>query len=95
MVNEYIKLVTGELSSAMLMNINENFISVSFQNLSEGGLHFRFVMEKVGKLEKELIDDVTAEFEAIHSLNELNKVEIVIVNSINDKPLENLVFAVH
>lgn len=94
-VNEYIKLVSGELSNAMLMNVNENFVSVSFQSLSSGGLHFRFIMKKVGDLEEELIDDIAAEFEALHMPNELNRVEIVLENSVNAKELENLVFASH
>ncbi|CAN5446164.1 hypothetical protein BH10ACI1_BH10ACI1_08570 [soil metagenome] len=94
-VSDYIKLVSGELLNAMQMNINENFISVSFQKLSIDGLHFRFIMKKVGKLEEELIDDIVAEFEALHMPNELNRVEIVLENSVNAKGLENLVFARH
>ena len=92
-VSEYIKLVSGELSRAMLMNINENFVSVSFQSLDGAGLHFRFIMKKVGELEEELVDDIVAEFEALHIPNELEKVEIILENFVNAEDLENLVFA--
>ena len=92
-VSEYVKLVSGELLQAMQMNINENFIRISFQSLHQGGLHFRFIMRSVGDLEKELLDDIVAEFEALHNPNELEKVEIVIENSAVTDDLEHLVFA--
>ena len=92
-VVDYIKLVSGELLSAMRMNINENFIRISFQSLGDTGLHFRFIMKSVGKLEEELVDDIVAEFAALHMPDELEKVEIILDNSVNAQDLEHLVFA--
>lgn len=94
-VSNYIKLVSGEFLSALRANINENFIRISFQCLNQGSLHFRFVMRSVGELEQELVDDIVAEFEAMHTPNELKKVEIVLENSVDAEDLEHLVFAKH
>jgi hypothetical protein len=60
MVSDYVKLVSGEWFDALLMNINEQFITISFQSLDGAGLHFRFIMRSVGKLEEELVDDIVA-----------------------------------
>jgi len=92
-VGEDIKIAAGELLQATHMNINENFIRISFRRVDEAGLHFRFIMRSVGKLEEELIDDITAEFEALHIPNELEKVEIILENSVGAEDLEYLVFA--
>jgi len=92
-VSDYTKLVSGELFDAMLMNINEKFIRISFQRLDGAGLHFRFIMRSVGDLEEELVDDIVAEFEASHMPNELKKVEIILENSVGSEDLEHLVFA--
>jgi hypothetical protein len=81
------------LFDALRMNINEHFIRISFQSLDGAGLHFRFIMRSVGKLEEELVDDIAAEFEARHTPDELKKVEIILEDSVVARDLEHLVFA--
>lgn len=92
-VSNYIKMVSGELLSSSRANINENFIRISFQSVDGAGLHIRFILKEVGDLEEELVEDIVAEFEAMHVPSELEKVEIMLENSPGAEDLEHLIFA--
>jgi len=88
---EHIKLITGELCYALLGNINDNIDSVSFNCKSKDEIYIRFILKNLSLLEKELINDTLAEFEALHgSLTDLQW-DICLTKDYK-KTLSNMVF---
>lgn len=78
------------LKNALQRNINDNFISVSFDILKKKRIMIKFILKKITDVEKEYIDDILAEYSAVE-LDYHLKFEMV-----TDKiePLKYLVYRV-
>ncbi len=86
-----IKYHAGILCDSLHRNINDNFVSVSFEILKDGTIKIKIVLKNKTDIEIEYIDDISSEFEAIQGINNLSEVEIVV-----DKyapPLAHIVYS--
>jgi hypothetical protein len=64
-----IKYQTCNLCDALHRNINDNFISVSFEILNGGDIQIKIVLEKMTETENGYIEDISAEFLAKQQRN--------------------------
>lgn len=92
MINDInkIKFQACNICDAMLRNINDNFLSVSFEMLNGGDVQVKFILEKQTKVEDNYIDDLVAELAALQSSNcvRIPQVEV----GANKLPLKNIVY---
>jgi hypothetical protein len=86
----YIAYQSCNLSQALLRNINDNFISVSFSVLMTGEILVKIVLEQQSEKELEYIDDLMAEFSSIQTLNCVLPVNVHI--GLDILPSEHLVY---
>ena len=84
-VNE-IKFQTCNIGDAMLRNINNNFLSISF-NLENGDVQVKIIMEEKTIIEENYIDDFVTELAALQNSNCIKKPIIELGN--NKKLLNN------
>lgn len=91
MTNVEIKYQTCNLCDALHRNINDNFISVSFEILDNGDIQTKFVLSELTEQEEEYIGDLTAEFEAKQESDRVLR-PIVKIGLSNNLPLRNLVY---
>jgi len=91
MITNEIKIKTSELCQAMVRNINDNFLSVSFAILLKKQIKIKIILLIQSNVEVELIYDLTAEFVALQTGY---KIYPPIVSSFeNDLPLECIIFS--
>ena len=73
-----IKYHAGILCDSLHRNINDNFVSVSFEILRDGTIKIKIVLKSKTNIEIEYINDISAEFEAVQGIDNLSEVEIVV-----------------
>jgi hypothetical protein len=85
-----IKYQACNICNALLRNINDNFISVSFDFVKDGEILVKIVLEKRTKVEDAYIDDIITEFAALQKSNCVKAPQIETEN--HHMPLQNLVY---
>lgn len=85
-----IKYQTCNLCYALLRNINDNFISVSFDFDDNDDILVKVILEKQTEVEDNYINDMSAEFSASQQSDCVKKVQVEVGNQ--HSPLENLVY---
>src|SRR5450631_3625504 len=60
-----IRFQTCNLCDAMIRNINDNFISVSFDFIKNAEIVVKIILKKRTQIEDEFIEDMIAEFSAL------------------------------
>lgn len=88
-INE-IKYQTSNICNAMLRNINANFISVSFDFVSNDDILVKVILEKRTEVEDNYIDDMIAELAASQQSDCVRKPKVEVGNQ--HSPLRNLVY---
>ncbi len=89
MIEVEVRYQTCNLCDAICRNINDNFESVSFEIIDNGGIQTKIVLSELTEQEEEYIDDLIAEFSA---KQENDCVLKPIVDIGNSPPLKNLVY---
>lgn len=90
-MNEFfINLQKSNLADALVRNINDNFISVSFDVAKNGFIQIRIIVEEYTSVEEDYIEDIAGEFTASQESDILEDIEIV-VNK-DSRPLRHIVF---
>lgn len=79
------------ISDAMLRNINENFLNISFE-IRGGDLQVKVILKEKGQREESYIDDFITELSALQLRNCVASPIIEI--SFDAKPLKNIVYSV-
>lgn len=74
------------LIQAMLGAISPNMRRVALQMADDGGVHLRFLLAKDDEDDREEIDDIVFEFEALQSRNVRVEVSILV----GDQPLSEI-----
>lgn len=85
-----VKYQACNLCDALHRNINDNFISVSFDVLRGGNLLVKIILAKRTTVEDDYIYDMSVEFSAAQQRDCVRKVQVEIGE--NHKPLRNLVY---
>lgn len=88
-INE-VKYQTCNISNALLRNINDNFISVSFDFEGNNYLVVKVVLVKRTEKEDGYIEDMIAEFSALQESDSVRKVLVEV--GVEHFPLQNLVY---
>jgi hypothetical protein len=81
---------TCNLSQAMIRNINDHFISVSFDFLKGGDINVRIILRQLTKNEENYIEDIMAEFSSSQKSNCVRSPEVLVGEDM--LPLKNLVY---
>jgi hypothetical protein len=85
-----IKYQTCNICDALHRNINNNFLSVSFEILEDGDIQVKVVLRMRTEKEDEYIDDFITELEALQQNNCVRSP--VIVTGAHELTLLNLVY---
>ncbi len=85
-----IKYQAGNLIRSCCRNINDNFISVSFELKDNQDIQTKFIFYDYSEFEEEYVDDIIAEFSAMQESDCI--LPPIIEVEIGD-PLENLVYS--
>ena len=85
-----IKYQTSNICNAMLRNINDNFISISFDFVSNDDILVKVILEKRTEVEDNYIDDMIAELVASQQSDCVRKPKVEVGN--HHLPLPNLVY---
>ena len=88
-INE-IRYQACNICNSMLRNINDNFLTVSFDFLDDGNLLVKVVLKQKGKSEVEYIDDMIAELSALQESNCVSKPQVEVGSQ--HSPLRHLVY---
>jgi len=88
-INE-IKYQISNICNALLRNINNNFISVSFDFVSNDDTLVKVILEKKTEVEDDYIEDMIAELAASQQSDCVKKPQIEVGNQ--HTPLRNLVY---
>jgi hypothetical protein len=78
------------ISNAMLRNVNDNFISVSFDFLSNRDIIIKVVLKKKTVVEDSYIEDMIAEFTAVQKSDCVQNPLVEV--GYQHAPLQNLVY---
>jgi len=78
-INEEVMLQTCNLSTALVRNVNDNFVSVSFDILDNGEIQVKFILAVVTVVEEDYIIDAIAEFSALQENDIVRKPVIEII----------------
>ena len=89
----HMALLYSEVSHAILGNINENILSVSFNSDIEDVIELLFVVKEYGILEKNLIVDSVYELDAIHGQPISIRQEIAVSDKLT-RMYKHVVFAI-
>lgn len=84
------KYQTSNLCDALLRNINDNFISVSFDFVDDNDILVKVILAKQTEVEDNYIDDMSAEFAASQQRDCVRKVQVEVGK--HHLPLQNLVY---
>ncbi|HJD76635.1 MAG TPA: hypothetical protein K8W04_11370 [Bacteroides reticulotermitis] len=90
MNENYINIQMSNLVAALVRNINDNFINISFDVAKNGCVQVRIILEEHTAIEEEYIEDIAGEFTASQKFDILEEVEIVVNKDIG--PLRYIVF---
>ncbi|MDJ1466897.1 hypothetical protein [Xanthocytophaga flava] len=90
MKDVYMKYQACLLCDALHRNINDNFLSVSFELTENQDIRIRIILKNKTEVEEEYIGDLLGEFEAQQGENNIADIEVY-VNEIID-PLQHIVF---
>lgn len=85
-----IKYHTCCICDSLQKNINDNFVSVSFELYNNGKIKIRIILIIKSDVEDGYIEDIIAEYEAVQEKNYIQDVEIIVDK--NQIPLENIVY---
>lgn len=88
-INE-IKYQTCNLCNAMLRNVNDNFISVSFDFDWNNDILVKVILEKRTEIENSYIEDMISEFSASQQSDCVIKPQVEVGNK--HSPLLNIVY---
>lgn len=78
------------ISNAMLRNVNDNFISVSFDFLSNRDILIKVILEKKTVIEDNYIEDMITELAALQESDCVQKPLVEV--GCQHTPLQNLVY---
>lgn len=90
MNDKFIDMQISNLADALVRNINDNFISVSFDILNNGHIYVKIILEKYTEVEKEYIEDISGEFTASQESDIVEEFEVIVDKK--NRPLKYLVF---
>ena len=85
-----IKYQACNLCESLLGNVNDNFVSVSFDFLRDGDIQVKIILEKRTEVEDVYIVDLIAEFASMQDQDCIRPPEIEV--GLNELPLRNLVY---
>jgi len=85
-----IKYQTSNLCDALLRNINDNFVSVSFDFVGNNDVLVKVILAKRTEVEDSYIDDMSAEFAASQLRDCVRKVQVEVGK--HHLPLQNLIY---
>lgn len=85
-----IEYQTCNLCQAMLRNINDNFLSVSFDLIGDGDIVVRIVLAQRSDVEEGYIDDIMAEFASLQDSNCIRPPQLQV--GLDKLPLRYLVY---
>lgn len=88
--NYEVKFQCINLRDALIRNLNDNFITVSFEIVDGGDVQTKFTLSAITETEMEYIEDIMAEFSLRQFKNTVLPPKIVL-NSYS--ALENVVFS--
>jgi len=74
--SDEIRFQASCLCQALVRNINQNFVSVSFEVLYDGTILVRFGLSSRSQIEEELIEDAIAEFSSMQEVDCIRAPEI-------------------
>lgn len=86
-----VKFQIHNLCEALIKNISNNLISVSFEILEYGYIQIKFVLNELSSEEIASIDDIMCEFTAMQQIDCVNRPIVEIGKS---PPLKNIVYRV-
>ncbi|MCB0482666.1 MAG: hypothetical protein KDC83_14655 [Flavobacteriales bacterium] len=87
--NYYLKYQACNLCDALHRNVTDNFLNISFEVIDELDIQVKFIMKEVTELERDMIDDIMAEFSSKQLKNCVRKP--VIVSEVSE-PLKNVLY---
>jgi len=85
-----IKYQTSNLCDALLRNINDNFVSVSFDFVGNSDILVKVILGKRTQVEDDYIDDMSAEFAASQQRDCVRKIQVEVGK--HHAPLQNVVY---
>ncbi len=92
MEKELIKVLSCRLLISLLRNINDNFESISFDLKENGDIQVKVILSQIGDCEKELIEDIEAEFTATQEEDIV--LPFLVTDNMFDSLFQNVVFKV-